>query len=511
MDYYDRRMMTRRLHFSSLTDDLPGLIERHGDTCVSGIASDSREVSPGDLFLAYRGFEADGHDFIEHALVNGAVAVVYDNPGHATTVEGVPWARVQDARRATAELAADFYGNPSDELLVAGVTGTNGKTTTTFLIAAALSAAGLQGAVMGTLGYGPVDSRVDAPRTTPDAVELQRFMRAMVDEGIQAVALEVSSHSLVLHRPWRCSFDVGVFTNLSQDHLDFHSDIERYFQAKLMLFREYAEGSSKPMVGAINLDDEFGRELAAQASCPVLGYGLRGDCDVRAVDPEMDEAGSSFDLVLPSGSVHIDLKLPGTFNIFNALGAAAAAHVMGVEAEAIAEGLSSPKSVPGRFERVDTGDLPVEVVVDYAHTPEALANVLSVARQLNPRRLICVFGCGGDRDPDKRPKMGRIATENADFTVITSDNPRSEDPSTIIEAITAGVVGDDYAVEADRRAAIALALQMAGNGDLVLIAGKGHETYQIFADRTIDFDDRQVARELAAEISGGIASDDVQR
>ena len=493
--------MAKSTPFSRLVQDLPGIVGRRGDAPVTGIASDSRLVKPGDVFVAYRGFEADGHDFIELALVNGAVAVVFDNPRHETTVEGVPWARVEDARIACAELAVEFFGDPSEELLLAGVTGTNGKTTTTFLIEAVLTAAGKRGAVIGTLGYGALDELAEAPRTTPDAIELQRRLRGMADDGIDGVAMEVSSHSLVLHRPWRTSFDVGVFTNLSQDHLDFHEDIDSYLEAKVLLFTHYADASRKPMVGAINFDDEFGPRIAEHATCPVLGYGLSEDAQVRAVGVDMQATGSSFELVLPSGSARVELGLPAAFNIENALAAAAAAEAMGIEAEAIADGLSAMNAVPGRFEAVDAGQ-PFGVIVDYAHTPEALENVLRAARQLEPRRVICVFGCGGDRDPDKRPKMGRIATQSADFTVITSDNPRSERPEAIIDAITGGVVGDSYAVEPDRTSAIRMALEMAEPEDLVVIAGKGHETYQIFADRTIDFDDRAVARELIGEIYG---------
>jgi UDP-N-acetylmuramoyl-L-alanyl-D-glutamate--2,6-diaminopimelate ligase len=493
--------MAKNAMFSSLVEDLSGLAARRGDTSVSGVASDSREVEPGDLFVAYRGFEADGHDFIDRALVSGAVAVVFDDPRHETTVEGVPWARVADGRIACAELAAEYFDDPSQDLLLAGITGTNGKTTTTFLIEAILAAAGKRGAVIGTLGYGPVDALEDAPRTTPDAIELQQTLREMADDGIEGVAMEVSSHSLVLHRPWRCSFDVGVFTNLSQDHLDFHQDIERYLEAKLLLFTEYADASEKPMVGAINLDDEFGPRIAERAHCPVLGYGLGEEADVRAVGLEMGDAGSTFELRLPSGSAQVELGLPGAFNVQNALAAAAAGEVMGISVEAIADGLSAMNAVPGRFEGVDAGQ-PFGVIVDYAHTPEALENVLAAARGLEPRRLICVFGCGGDRDPDKRPKMGRIATESADFTVVTSDNPRSEEPEAIIDAILAGVVGGDLAVEPDRANAIRTAIEMAEAGDLVVIAGKGHETYQIFKDRTIDFDDRQVAREIIEGLVG---------
>ena len=493
--------MGRTLLLSELLARVPQVLAAHGDVAVSGIASDSRVVRPGDLFIAYRGFEADGHEYIAPALAKGAAAVVFDDPRHETTVEGVPWARVADARRACAELAATWFGDPSAELLLAGVTGTNGKTTTTFFIDAILAAAGMRGCVLGTLGYGPVEDRVEAPRTTPDAIELQRWLRRMADEDCDGVAMEVSSHSLVLSRPWRCAFDAVVFTNLSQDHLDFHPDLDSYLDAKLLLFTEYASDERKRTVGAVNLDDPFGPRLAAGARCPIIGFGLGPECDVRAVEPAMGAAGSRFTLALPGGRVPVELKLPGAFNVYNALAGAAAGHALAIEPEAIAAGLEAMTAVPGRFERVDAGQR-FEIVVDYAHTPQALDNVLRVARQLEPARLICVFGCGGDRDPDKRPRMGHIATELADFTIITSDNPRSEEPMAIIEAISAGVVGESYAVEPDRRAAIRMALEMARPGDLVLIAGKGHEGYQIFADRTIDFDDRQVARELAAELRG---------
>ncbi len=493
--------MGRSVTLSALLDEVPEVLARSGETTVTGIASDSRLVQPGDLFVAYRGFEADGHDFIEPALVNGAVAVVFDDPRHETAVEGVPWARVADSRRACADLAAAYFEHPSVELLLAGITGTNGKTTTTFFVEAVLSAAGISAGVIGTLGYGATDDLTEAPRTTPDAVELQRWLRRMADAGVGGVAMEVSSHSLVLSRPWRCAFDAVVFTNLSQDHLDFHDDIDRYLEAKLLLFTDYARDARKPTTGAVNLDDPFGRRVADAAACPVIGYGLSPGCDVRAIDPEMGHAGSRFTLDLPGARVAVELGLPGQFNVHNALAAAAAAHAMGIGAEAIAEGLSALEAVPGRFERVGAG-LPFAIIVDYAHTPQALDNVLQVARRLEPHRLICVLGCGGGRDPDKRGRMGRIATELADLAIVTSDNPRSEDPLAIIDAITAGAVGDRHTVEPDRRAAIRLALETARPGDLVLIAGKGHETYQIFADRTIDFDDREVARELAEELYG---------
>ncbi|MGD9495902.1 MAG: UDP-N-acetylmuramoyl-L-alanyl-D-glutamate--2,6-diaminopimelate ligase [Armatimonadota bacterium] len=493
--------MARSVALSTLLGEVTGVQARQGDTTVTGVACDSRRVVPGDLFVAYRGFEADGHDFIASALAGGAVAVVLDDPRYIRSVAAVPWARVDNARRACAELAAAYHQHPSTELLLVGVTGTNGKTTTTFFIDAILSAAGMRGGVIGTLGYGSRDDLREAPRTTPDSVELQTWLRRMADRGFEGVAMEVSSHSLVLYRPWRCAFDAVVFTNLSQDHLDFHADLGEYLEAKLLLFTEYARDPRKATKAAVNLDDAFGPRIAQSATCPVLGYGLGERCAVRALDVSSDASGSRFTLAVAGERVAVELSLPGLFNVYNALGAAAAAHAMGIGPEAIAAGLAAMRAVPGRFERVDAGQ-PFTIIVDYAHTPQALENALRVARQLGPRRLICVFGCGGDRDPDKRPRMGRIATELADLTIVTSDNPRSEDPLAIIQAVTAGALGEAWSVQPDRREAIGQALAAAEPGDLVLIAGKGHETYQIFADRTIDFDDRKVARELAGELFG---------
>ncbi len=485
--------------FSSVIAEVSSLVVSRGDAVVTGIASDSRDVSRGDLFVAYRGHEADGHDFIESAMVNGAVAVLFQDARHEETVEGVPWARVADARLASAEVAATFFDHPSRELRLAAVTGTNGKTTVTFMTNAIFRAAGISGAVIGTLGYGPVDDLVEAPRTTPDAIELQCQLRRMVNSGIGAVAMETSSHALVLDRPWRCAFDVAVFTNLSQDHLDYHHNLDEYLAAKLRLFTKYPDQAAphKEMVAAVNMDDPFGRRVATAAACPVLGYGRGEQCEVRAMSVISSAAGSTFELGLHGARVPVELSVPGTFNGFNALAAA-----RGIDAEAIALGLTSMTAVPGRFERVDMGQ-PFDVIVDYAHTPEALANVLRVARSFDPGRLICVFGCGGDRDRDKRPKMGRIACDMADHTIITSDNPRSEDPLAIIADIQAGATECKYEVEPDRRAAIGRALAMAAAGDLVIIAGKGAEDYQIFADETIHFDDREVAAELLEELGAG--------
>ncbi len=487
--------------FTSILSEVTSVVQARGDAAVTGVASDSRDVKPGDLFVAYRGFEADGHSFIEAALMNGAVAVLFQDARHEETVEGVPWARVADARIACAEAAAAFFEHPSRELRLAAITGTNGKTTASFMIDAIFGAAGIRSGVIGTLGYGSISHLTEAPRTTPDAIEMQCQLRRMVTEGVGGVAMETSSHALVLGRPWQCAFDVGVFTNLSQDHLDFHHNLDEYLAAKLLLFTDYPEQAAphKQMIAAINMDDPFGRRIAQRAACPVLGYGRGEEAQVRADSVVSSGEGSTFDLGVPGARLKVALPLPGTFNVYNALSAAAAAHAMDIDAEAIALGLSQMASVPGRFERVDGGQ-PFHIIVDYCHTPEALANALRVARTLEPTRLICVFGCGGDRDRDKRPKMGRIATDSADMTIITSDNPRSEDPLEIIAETEAGVGDGECVVEPDRREAIKLALTMAGPGDLVMLAGKGHEDYQIFADETIHFDDREVAGELLTEL-----------
>jgi len=493
--------MQRKVPLSSLLDEVDAVIESQGEAEITGVSADSRQVKPGYLFIAYQGFEHDGHDFIAPAVDGGAVAVVFDRPERRPVLRDVAWARVRDARRAAAEIAAAYWEHPSRQMMLAGVTGTNGKTTVTYLIEAILTAAGMRAGVIGTLGYRWGSSQIAGPRTTPDAVELQSLLRQMVADGVQGIAMEVSSHALALDRAWRCAFDVGVFTNLSQDHYDFHRDAEDYLAAKSRLFADYPAQAAphKQMRAAVNLDDPFGRRVAELAACEVIGFGFGADCPVRAVDLETSREGSSFRLVLPGGEVRIDSQLPGRFNVCNSLAAAAAAHAMQIEPAAIKRGLESLASVPGRFERVDEGQ-PYEIVVDYAHSEQAVENVLRLARDLQPSRLICVFGCGGDRDPGKRPKMGCVATELADFTIITSDNPRSEDPLDIIAQIKAGVVGDAYAIEPDRREAIRMALEMGQPGDLVLIAGKGHETEQTFADHTIEFNDREVARELLREI-----------
>ena len=432
---------------------------------VRDLAYDARAATPGALFFCVPGARADGHDFAAEAVERGAVALVVERPLDLP----VPQLVVESAREAMADAADEFFGRPTEKLEVAGVTGTSGKTTTSFLLFAILAAAGRRPGLLGTVEARVGGERRGVVRTTPEAIDLQRTFREMLDAGDRSCAMEASSHASELHRLDRVRFAVVVFTNLSQDHLDFHGDMESYFRAKRRLF---VDGSPR---AAVNVGDEYGRRLAAELPEAVT-FSLAGDAAVG-----------------PDALAGIDLKLRGSFNVENALGALAAARLLGIDDEAIARGLESVRGVPGRFEAVDEGQ-PFTVIVDYAHKPDALENVLRAARELTRGRLICVVGAGGDRDRGKRPVMGRLASELADVAIVTSDNPRSEDPQAIIDEIVAGAAGDVEVVP-DRAAAIARAVELAREGDVVLIAGKGAEQGQQFADRTIPFDDREAARE----------------
>jgi UDP-N-acetylmuramoyl-L-alanyl-D-glutamate--2,6-diaminopimelate ligase len=432
---------------------------------VRDLAYDTRLVVPGAAFFCVPGARADGHDFAQQAVDEGAVALVVERPLDVA----VPQLVVRDARAAMAPAAQAFFGRPTDELQVVGVTGTNGKTTTTFLLYAILAAAGRRPGLIGTIEARVGGERRGVKRTTPEAIDLQRLFREMLDAGDRSAAMEASSHASALRRLDGVRFAALVFTNLSHEHLDFHADMEDYFQAKRRLFVD-----GRPPA-AVNVGDEYGRRLAAELP-EVLTFGFADDAAIR-----------------PEALAGIELKLRGRFNVENALAAFAAATLLGIDEASIARGLESVRGVPGRFERIDEGQ-PFEVIVDYAHKPLALERALRAARELTSARLICVFGCGGDRDREKRPQMGRIATELADLAIVTNDNPRSEDPQEIIEAIVAGAVGD-VEVEPDRARAIAQAVGAARDGDVVVIAGKGAEQGQEFADRTLPFDDREAARE----------------
>jgi len=431
---------------------------------LKDLAYDAGAVVPGALFFCVRGSRADGHDFAAEAVRRGAVALVVERPLELD----VPQLVVDDSRRAMATAAAEFFGHPTNELEVAGVTGTNGKTTTAYLLYAILDAADRKPGLLGTVETRVGGERRPAVRTTAEAIDLQRTFRELLDAGNLSCALEATSHGSELQRLDGVRFAALVFTNLTQDHLDFHGTMERYFDAKRRLF-------AQDVPAAVNIGDEYGRRLAAELP-RALTFGFAEDAELG-----------------PSALDGVDLKLRGHFNVENALAALAASRLLGIDEATARAGLESVRAVPGRFEEVDEGQ-PFTVLVDYAHTPDALANVLRTARGVGGR-VICVFGAGGDRDRDKRPQMGRVASEHAEIAIVTSDNPRSEDPGAIIEEIIAGAAGR-LEVEPDRRRAIELALDEAQPGDVVVIAGKGHEQGQEFADRKLPFDDREVAREL---------------
>jgi UDP-N-acetylmuramoyl-L-alanyl-D-glutamate--2,6-diaminopimelate ligase len=457
---------------------------------VSGLAYASNAVEAGDLFFCVRGFTSDGHEFAPEAVSRGAAALVCERPLGL----GVPEVLVEDARTAMAEFAARFYGEPTRTLRVAGVTGTNGKTTTTFLIRSILEAAGRRCGLLGTVTSVVGGREEPVQRTTPEAIDLQRTFRRMLDAGDVACAMEVSSHALELRRTDGVEFACRLFTNLTQDHLDFHSDMEHYFLAKRRLF----EGPGGPMI--VNVDDEYGRRLAGEVDGAVT-YAIDTEADFRARDVEFDPRGSRFTLATPAGERAISTRLPGLFNVSNALAAAAAARALDVPLDTIAAALADAARVPGRFEPVDEGQ-PFGVLVDYAHTPDSLENVLRAAREITGGRLVVVFGAGGDRDRTKRPLMGRVAAALADRVIVTSDNPRSEVPESIVDQIMDGA-GPEAEREVDRRAAIARAIEAAGPGDVVVIAGKGHEQGQEFeGGRKEPFDDVTVAREALRSALG---------
>jgi UDP-N-acetylmuramoyl-L-alanyl-D-glutamate--2,6-diaminopimelate ligase len=463
---------------------------------VTEVAYDSRRISPGGLFVAIRGAVTDGNRFVDAARKKGAVAVVSE----ASPDGGGPWAQVPDAREALALLSAAALGDPAESLRLVGVTGTNGKTTTTYLIDAALRAAGHTVGLIGTVQYRIGARLVEASRTTPESSDLQGLFRQMVDEGCTEAVMEVSSHSLELKRVHGCRFQVAVFTNLTRDHLDFHGDMERYFAAKRRLFDTYLREDGHAVV---NADDDRAMALASVSRGQVWTYGIEGSAHVSASGISLSLKGTRFRARTPRGEFDVETPLIGRFNVENFLAGLTAALALGVDPAVALRGLLTMTGVPGRAERVNAGQ-DFAVIVDYAHTDDALKNLLETVRELKPRRLITVFGCGGDRDRTKRPLMGAVAARLSDVVVVTSDNPRSEPPEAIIEEIQRGMNGsrrgERYAI-VDRREAIARALEMAGPGDAVVIAGKGHETYQVLRDRTVPFDDRQVARELLAGLS----------
>ncbi|MGH9142660.1 MAG: UDP-N-acetylmuramoyl-L-alanyl-D-glutamate--2,6-diaminopimelate ligase [Vicinamibacterales bacterium] len=477
-------------------DDVPRTVTAVG--LIAGVAYDSRAVMPGQVFVALKGQHADGTAFARQAIERGAVAIVSEEP--APDGIHVPWAIVSDARRALAVLAGTFYRDPSREMRVIGITGTNGKTTTAYLVASIFETAGIRCGILGTVEYRIGAEIREATRTTPEAPEVHALLREMVDRDCGACAMEVSSHALSLHRVDGITFAAAIFTNLTRDHLDFHADMDDYFRAKRRLF----EMLPRDAPSLINLDDPRGAALLAAGGRPVT-YAINRPADVTPGPLTFSLDGLSFDVRTPRGTLHVTSKLVGRPNVFNVLAAVSAAIALDIPFDAIEAGLRALDGVPGRFQVVSAAKDEVTVVVDYAHTDDALRNLLETARPLSPGRLITVFGCGGDRDRTKRPLMGAVAGRLSDLIVITSDNPRSEDPNRIIEEVLRGITPDtrrdrsqSVLTIVDRRAAIAKAIELASPGDVVLVAGKGHEKYQVIGDRTQPFDDVAVADEALA-------------
>lgn len=463
-----------------------------GDLEIVGISYNSKTVKPGFLFAALRGIARNGMDFAAEAAASGAAAVLSSWPKPQTL--DIPWIQVTDAREALALAAANFHGRPSDKMKVIGVTGTKGKTTVTYLLEEILKAAGFVAGVIGTIEYRRPGARTPAPRTTPESVDLQALLREMADAGVTHCVMEVSSHALDQKRVWGVGYDVAVFTNLSGEHLDYHSSMETYFEAKKKLFTL----NHKRSASVVNMDDPWGQRLIAELPLKTVTFGLAPAAIVRAMNIHMTEDGTDARVAYPGGVLGIRSALVGKHNVYNILAATAAALALNVSPQAIAEGIAALRGVPGRYEKVpNTRGL--QIVVDYAHTDNALEHLLTTAREFKPRRVILVFGAGGNRDKEKRERMGRVAARLADWTVLTSDNPRSEDPMEIIAAIETGFIKEGvrtYEVVPDRREAIFRALTTANKGDIVLVAGKGHEDTQVFKDRTVRFNDIEVIRDI---------------
>jgi len=496
------------MHFAGLEDQI-----------IDSVHYDSRTVTPGGLFVAIQGHRWDGYTYIEEAIENGAVAVLTEKEWSGRPSISV--AQVENARLALAAVSSAFYGDPCRELCMIGITGTNGKTTTAYLMESILNAAGLEVGVIGTINYRFGGQSFTSPVTTPESLDLMRLLRKMADSEVTHVVLEVSSHALDLHRVAFCEFDVGVFTNLSREHLDYHHDMETYWQCKRELcVGRLGVGSKRGRATAVtNWDDLKGKELYGEVSVPCLRAGLSDDCEIRAQDINLTKDAASGRVRTPEGEFDFTSSLVGKHNVYNILSATGVAIALGLPLDTIQKGIMDLRGVPGRLECV-TNDLGLSVFVDYAHTPDALENVLSVLRGLTSGRMITIFGCGGDRDRDKRPMMGATAGRLSDLVVLTSDNPRTEAPEAILAGIVEGTAAvqshqyelhelakgfetPGYVVEPDRRKAIALGLGAARSGDTVIIAGKGHETYQIIGETTIPFDDRVEAKKILQQLSAG--------
>lgn len=481
------------------------IIDQRGalDRSVTSVTDDSRAVASGSLFVAVRGERVDGHRFVAQAIQAGAVAIVSQE---SVEVVSLPLVKVADSRKALGLIGSRFYGDPSARLSMIGVTGTNGKTTTTYLCKALLEGIGRHVGLIGTVAYQIGAETIPASHTTPGALELQGLLMKMTQVQLDSVVMEVSSHALAMDRTAGCEYDAAVFTNLTQDHLDYHRTMEEYFQAKLRLFTGLGIGKKTGQRAIVNMDDPRGAQIRNACRVPVWGFAVKGQADIKAEKVRLSMNGSTFSAATPSGTFTVESRLVGEHNVYNLLGAIGVALHVGATCDQVREAVERVTNVPGRFERVSAGQ-DFTVVVDYAHTEDALVRLLTAAQALRTHRIITLFGCGGDRDRGKRPKMGRAAVEYSDVVVLTSDNPRTEDPMAILQEVEVGVREAlqrrshvEYHLVPDRRDAIGMAMRLARSGDIVLIAGKGHEDYQIIGTKKVHFDDREVAREAIQQL-----------
>ncbi len=469
------------------------------DIEVSNITADSREVTKGSLFVCLKGAHVDGHKFVAMAVEKGAVAILVSD--EVTVPESVTVLTVADTRDGMMRMVPFFYDYPANKMRMIGVTGTNGKTTTTHIIGHILKQQGYKVGIIGTVHTLINDVAYPIHNTTPDVVDLQHILAQMVEEGVTHCIMEVSSHALALGRVAGVEYDTAVFTNLTQDHLDFHKTFENYLAAKCKLFEQVSAMNQvkSPKGAVINIDDPYGERVLAKTTAPTITYGTKGNGTLEATNIEITAKNSAYEIIFEGQENHVSMKIAGLFNVYNTLAAIGACLQEKISLEAIIQSLASFTAVPGRFELIEEGQ-PFAVVVDYAHTPDGLENILQTAKKIVSNRILVVFGCGGDRDATKRPIMGKVAAEYGDIIFVTSDNPRTEDPQSIVLEVEKGVQeglseGKSYEVIVDRKEAIFKAISQAEDGDVVIIAGKGHEDYQILKDRTIHFDDREVARE----------------
>ena len=486
----------RALALAEVFSNIAAVVPPNGASLtINGIACDSRKVSPGYLFFALQGLKDDGNKFTADAISRGAIAVASESAPPADLSLNVAWIHVPESRKSLAIAAANFFGHPAEALQLIAVTGTNGKTTTTSLIDSVLRASGAKTGLFGTIAYHTPLGEYPAPNTTPESLDLQGFFAEIRDAGGTYAVMEASSHALVMDRLWGCHFQSAVFTNLTRDHLDFHKNFEDYFAAKRRLFE--GTGAGVPETAVLNADDPYSNRLLGLAKHTV-SYGIENSADIAAKKFHLAFTGLTFAANTPNGKLQIASPLVGRINVYNILAAIGAAQTAGISNETIEAGISALKNVPGRFQRVDMGQ-PFLAIVDFAHTDDALENLIKTARELNPKgRIITLFGCGGGKDRSKRPIMGEASGRLSDLTILTNDNPRQEDPLKIISDIVVGLQKSSgkYLIEPDREKAIGVAFDEARTGDIVLLAGKGHEDYQILADKTLPWDDRRVAEQV---------------